>query len=117
MKTTQQRKQETKRVNVTQRIRVKEAVEFHNSTVEKKKDKLNMFDLAQRVIHRDILTSSKYQLLCQYNSGSEECPHNYVVKIATITGVTTDYLLGMSDNTTVESELTKLLMKVQKTNQ
>lgn len=112
MKTTQQRKKETKRVNVTRRIRIKEAIEFYNSTVENKKDKLNMFDLAQRVVHRDILMSSKYQLLCQYNSGSEECPHNYVVSIATITGVTTDYLLGMSDNPTVESELTKLLMKV-----
>lgn len=111
MKTQDQRKKETKRVDQTQRIRIKEAIQFFNSTVEKKKDKLNMFDLAQQVIQRDILTSSKYQLLCQYNSGSEECPHNYVVSIATITGVTTDYLLGLSQHETIEGNLSELISK------
>lgn len=110
MKTQQQRKKEIKRVNATQRIKIKEALSFYNSQV-KAKDALTLFDLAQQAIDRDILPASKYQLVSQYNRGSEECPHKYIVSIATITGVTTDYLLGLSQHETIEGNLSEFISK------
>lgn len=45
-----------------------------------------------------------YRTITNYETGEREPGHDYIIKIAKMFGVTTDYLLGLSDNPQTTSE-------------
>jgi hypothetical protein len=99
------------------RLRIREAIKHFNNNRKNGDEKLTSGKLALKVItDRDILPESKEQLFSQYNSGSVECPHNYVAAIANETGVTSDFLLGLTDEPTVVGRVTGMIQQLTNSN-
>lgn len=98
-------------------MRISEAIDHWNLTnkKEKKFKKMTQRKLAVMVIKdRDISDNSKSQLFAQFNNG-KPCPHHYVKRIATLTGVTSDFLLGLTDHSTVTDRISDMIDRVEST--
>ena len=79
-----------------------------NKFAERMKLLRKQHGLSQKSVAKSLGISQA--LLSHYEKGIRECGLDFLIKAAQVYGVSTDYLLGVSDNTCGNDEITKKLL-------
>ena len=82
-----------------QRIKIDEGMKFYNENIKPHTgQKMTKRHLAKSLDVLDIPDKSKGEYMTHYNKGQRECPSTVLADIARVLCVTSDFLLGISDD-------------------